>query len=67
MFFCCQTDELKKKIVDALLDGTSKLAWAKEFEKFGLTKFDDNSDDAYTDLEFHEIMGSNRGLSSVYY
>lgn len=58
--------ELKSRIVDALLDSTTNRAWGKKFEKFGLIKYADNSDEAYTDLEFSETLDSD-GLHSVYY
>lgn len=58
--------EFKSKIIDALLSSTSKRTWARQFEKFGLVKFVNNSDDAYTDLEFSENLNGS-GLSAIYY
>lgn len=64
--YIISTGKLRSKIAEALLCGTTKPSWAIKFKKFGLIKFVGNSDDAYTDLEFNEVLDGS-GLSSVYY
>lgn len=59
-------DEFKLKIVDALSRAASKPKWEEQFKTFGLVKFVINSDDAYKNLEFCEILDGS-GLSSIYY
>ncbi|XP_050420941.1 uncharacterized protein LOC126833564 [Adelges cooleyi] len=58
--------ELKSKIINALLYETSKRTWGNQFKKFGLVKFTENSDYAYTELEYYDTT-HNQGLSSIYY
>ncbi|NP_001155473.1 uncharacterized protein LOC100161110 [Acyrthosiphon pisum] len=58
--------DLKSRIVGALLKATITRSWKVQFERFGLIKFVENSNDAYTELEFDGPLDGN-GLSSIYY